>query len=52
MDLGVNFAICLAMLFKQADFVKIVFPPTREPQSGGSGKSEDSHLSITVLHAI
>ena len=39
-DLELYFETLLRQLFEQADFVKIVLPPTREPQSGGSGDLE------------
>ena len=44
------FGSFLGYFFEQADLVKIVLPPTREPHSGGSGGSEKQTFCITFLH--
>ena len=59
MDFRPNSGSFLGSLFEQADFVKITLPPTREPQSAGSGGSETATffhyfvacvLGASVLH--
>ena len=51
-DLDLYFETFLRQLVEQADFVKIMLPPTREPQSGGSGDLEKVTFFIAVWHLV
>ena len=49
MDFGIDFGSILEHFVEEADFVKMMLPSRREPQSGGSGRSKSVSFSMIFV---